>query len=640
MAGLKGKEKEQLLDRCREHFKEALDGWRDNRRLWSDDLDFLEGEQWDKSIRAQRESDGRPCLTINKLPSFVDQVVGDQLQNRPQLKVRPVDDQADVPTAEVFAGIIRNIENISDAEVAYDTAFDAATSAGFGAWRIITDYADDVSFDQEILIERIHNQFTVYPDPLANKHDYSDSRYFFITEELPRSEFDRQFPQADAFDMTEVPESLKEWLTEEKVRVAEYYYLKYERYTLYEYQDEDGSIVLADGVPEGIDALRKRSVEKPEIWYCKTNGHDILEGPTRWPGKYFPIICVWGKERANQGKKTYRGLIRHAKDPQKLYNYNRSLQAETTALAPKAPYLVTPDQVEGHQDQWNQANKRSFPYLLYNPDPQGNVAAPQRNFPQQASTAIQQEVAISDQELHDTTGLQLASLGKASNERSGVAIERRQREGDVGSYGYITSLARAQKYQGKVLVDLIPKIYDTPRMVRIVGEDGNDMRIPVNQILEDGRTIYDLNVGKYDVAITIGPSYTTKRQEASDSMMGFVKAMPEAGQVMMDLIAKYQDWPGAAEIEKRLRRILPPGMIEPKEGEQLPEPQPDPMQELELAKEQIQLEQEKVKLEQERVELAQLQAEFRKTEAEVVLLQEKTRNEMLAAHTREATGQA
>jgi hypothetical protein len=625
---------EKLLDQLQEHFREALDGWGKNREQWSDDLDFLEGDHWPSDVKGDRDKDGRPCLVINKLPSFVDQVVGDQLQNRPQLKVRPVDNKADVPTAEVFAGIIRNIENISDADVAYDTAFEGAVSAGFGTWRILTDYVDDESFDQEILIHRIHNQFTVYPDPLANRIDYSDGRYFFITEELPRKEFDRQFPHADAFDMSEIPESLKEWLTEEKVRVAEYFYLRYFKSKLYEVETgTEAGTVLIDKLPEGHEAVRERSVERKEIWYCKTNGHSFLEKPRPWPGKYFPVIVVFGKERANQGKKSYRGLIRNAKDPQRLYNYNRSLQAETTALAPKAPYLLTPDQVEGHAEQWKQSLKRNFPYLLYNPDPQGNVAAPQRNFPQQMSSAIQQEILISDQEIHDTTGLQLASMGKKSNERSGIAIQERKREGDVGSYGYITALSRALKYQGKVLVDLIPKIYDTPRMQRILGEDGTDMQIPINQAFgpEGQESIYDLKVGKYDVAMTIGPSYTTQRQEAADSMLQFVKAVPDSGPVMMDLIAKNLDWPGAQEMEKRLRKLLPPGIAEPKEGEQPPpQPEPSPQEQMALQEQELKVEQEKVKLQQEQVELAQLQAELSKIEAEVMLLGVKTENEMLA----------
>jgi hypothetical protein len=254
------------------------------------------------------------------------------------------------------------------------------------------------------------------------------------------------------------------------------------------------------------------------------------------------------------------------------------------------------------------------------------------------SSAIQQEILISDQEIHDTTGLQLASMGKKSNERSGIAIQERKREGDVGSYGYITSLGRTLKYQGKVLVDLIPKIYDTPRLQRILGEDGNDMRIPINQILEDGKTIYDLEVGKYDVTYTIGPSYTTQRQEAADSMLQFIKAMPNVGPGVVDLIAKNLDWPGAQEFEKRLRKMAPPGLIEPKEGEKLPQQQgPSPEQQIELATKEVELEQEKVKLQQEQVELAKINAELGKIEGEVVLLQEKIKSEMLAP---QPTGQA
>jgi hypothetical protein len=623
----------KILNQARDNFKDALDGWMGNRTEWADDLAFLEGDQWPTDIRADREKDGRPCLTINKLPSFVDQITGDQLQNRPQLKVTPVDDYADKPTAEIISGIIRNIERVSDAEVAYDTAFQAAAECGFGAWRILTDYIDSESFDQEILIERIANQFTVYPDPLANKIDYSDGRYMYVTEEIPQKVFEQMYPESTVNDWEEIPETLTDWITEEKVRVAEYWYKETKESKIYLVRGPDGNETIVPEIPsDEYDVVQSRTVENEEIWWLKTNGHEILEKPQKWAGDYFPIILVWGKERNLQGKKSYRGAIRDAKDPQRLYNYNRSLNAETTSLAPKAPYVMTPDQVSGHEHQWKTASKRNWPYLLYNPDMDKTVPPPQRQFPSQLSTAVQSEIIISDQEIHDTTGLQLASMGKASNERSGVAIQERKAEGDRGSYGYINSLGRAQKYQGKVLVNLIPKIYDTARIARIIGEDGKEKRVPVNQPFQTGATpegspieaIYDLTVGRYDVAITIGPNFATQRQEAADSMMRFIKFAPQAGQVVMDLIAKYQDWPGAEEIEKRLRKILPPGMYEPEEGEPpIPPPPPSPQEQIELAKAQAELAKAQAQVQQEQIEV-------RIKELEVAIQEAKLRNEVLA----------
>jgi hypothetical protein len=601
------KENEKLLQQIKDHFKEALEGWRDNRKQWAEDLDFIGGEQWPRDVATERAKDGRPCLVINKLPAFKDQVTGDMQQARPQIKVRPVDDQADPETAEIFCGLIRHIENVSSAEVAYDTAFDDAVACGFGAWRILTDYCDDSSFDQEVLIKRIGNQFTVYPDPLANEITYEDGRFFFVTEELPRKVFDRMYPGMRS-DWTEIPEELKEWVSEDKVRIAEYYYEKIVEGKLYLVQSPDGNQEVVEVAPEeehDLEVIRERTVEKREIWYCKTNGYEFLEEPIKLAGEYYPIVVCWGKEERKQGKKTYRGLIRHARDPQRLYNYSRSLNAETTSLAPKAPFIMTPDQVQGYETQWAEASKRNYPYLLYNPDPSGTVGAPQRQFPTMLSTAVQQEILISDQEIHDTTGLQLAALGKKSNERSGTAIAERKREGDVGAYGYINSLSRAMKYAGKVMVNLIPKIYDTERIIRILGEDGAEKQVAINQPLADAQgkpvdRIFALGVGKYDVTVTIGPNYTTQRIEAAENMLGFVRAIPETGQYLLDLVAKYQDWPGADEIEKRLRKLLPPGLAELKPGEQPPPPPPpDPNVMMELQQEQLKTQQERFQTMQE-----------------------------------------
>jgi hypothetical protein len=600
---------------ARKHFQEAKDAWGENHDEMLDDLRFLSGEQWPQDILSARESDGRPCITINKLPSFVDQYVGNQLQNRPQIKFLPVDDNADPDTAEVMTGIFRHVEQQSDADVAYDTGAESAASCGLGAWRVITEYADEDSFDQEIRIERIINRFSVLPDPLAKKWDYSDGRYFFLTEEMSRESFETAHPDASRYDWEENVAS-DDWHSPDTVRVAEYFYKETKKRKIHEIFYDDGMGGRVDVVEDlppkepPYEVLRSREFSSDELWWCKMNGAEILEGPTKMAGRLFPIVLLWGKELVLEKKRIYRGIIRFAKDPTRLYNYSRSMQAETTALAPKAPVYLTPKQVAGHEGQWNTSMIKNWPYILFNPDPQ-NPGIPRRDLPPQVSTAIHSEIMIADQEIHDTTGLQLASLGKVSNEKSGKAIMARRVEGDIANYAYSNNLARAMKYTAKIVLELIPVIYDTPRMIRILGEDGAEKIIKVNQQYMDpmGKPkMHNLSAGKYDVVASPGPSYTTRREESVASMLDFLKVYPQAAPATADLVVKALDWPGKDEFQKRLEKMVPPGIKEPTQEEMQaeqnqPPPPPDPVMEMRIAQEKAKLEIDQIKVQQEQMKL-------------------------------------
>jgi hypothetical protein len=313
--------------------------------------------------------------------------------------------------------------------------------------------------------------------------------------------------------------------------------------------------------------LKERKVETHKVLWYKASAGDILDGPSERPGKLIPIVMVYGKELNVEGNSFYRGIVRKAKDPQRLYNYARSTGAEMVSLAPKAPYLVTANMIQNYQSIWKNAHKKSYPYLPYEADLQAPTLMPRRAEPISLNTGIQAEVAAADQEIRDTTGLQKANLGQQGNEKSGRAILARQREGDIGNFAFADNLARALRYSGRVMLDLIPHIYDTARIIRIMGRDSTEEFVPINQPFEkpgdDGQAIkkiFDMTVGKYDVVVSIGPSYTTEREEASSSMMEFLKAVPAAGPLLGDLIAKNQDWPGADEIEKRLKLLLPPAL--------------------------------------------------------------------------------
>jgi hypothetical protein len=628
---------DDIVETAKRQFTEAMTTWGDNNIAMLDDLQFLAGGegQWDQDILANRT--GRPCLTINKLPAFIDQVTGDQLQNKPQVKFIPVDDEADPDTAEVMTGLLRHIEQQSDAEIAYDTAFESATGCGKGAWRILTDYCDGESFDQEIKIERILNRFSVIPDPAAQKWDYSDGQFFFITDDLERDSFIKLYPNASIAEW-ESSDDTTEWITATTVRIAEYFYKKPVAGTLYELEYQDGTKAVVKDLPEKDDfnpyiVNNKRKINTDGIWWCKLNGKEILEGPAKLPGSYFPIVLVWGKELVLDKKRVYRGVIRHAKDPQRGYNYARSAQVERNSLAKPSPYFITPKQIENHEGMWNNAPNENRYYMLYNPDTAA-AGAPQRQMPGQIDTSLQAEMMVCDQEIHDTTGLQLASLGKKSNEKSGIAISARQREGDIGNHAYTNNLARAQKYSAKVILDLVPKIYDTARIIRILGPDGAQKMVHINEQYQDEGgewKAHDLGIGKYDVVVSIGPSYTTLRQESAQSMVDIMKTMPpQMIPGVIDLVVGSLDWPNSDKFEDRLKKMVPAELKDEPVG---PDGQPQGQALAQVDPMQQQIQQMQMQMAQLQFETAQVTAELEKAKLDGVTLDNEMKKlQMAKAH--------
>ena len=588
-----------ILATMRKRLEQSLSAYSESRDSELDDLRFMAGSpdnrwQWPQEVLATRGAvqgqtiNARPCLTINKLPQHVRQVTNDQRQNRPSGKVIPVDDKADIEVAEVFNGMVRHIEYMSDADVVYDTACDNQVTYGEGYFRILTEYCDETSFDQDLRLQRIRNSFSVYMDPHIQDPCGSDAEYCFITEDMPQSEFERLFPDAEPISSIAIrgvgDEAMSQWIMEDTVRIAEYFYAVYEKATLHLYPNNQTAYA---GSPEarqmemmGVRPLRTREVDIRRIKWMKTNGYEILE-ENDWLGKWIPVIRVIGNEFEVDGRLYISGLVRNAKDAQRMYNYWVSQEAEMLALAPKAPFIGYAGQFEGYEHQWKTANVQNYPYLEVNPDVtdgQGAVLPlPARAQPPLAQTGLIQAKMGASDDIKSTTGYYDSSLGETSNERSGRAILARERQGDTGSYHYIDNLARAIRYGTRQLVDLIPKIYDTQRIARIIGIDGetDTARIdptqaePVREIRDQSgiviAKIYNPSVGKYDVAVTTGPSYLTKRQEAMDAMGQILQANPNLWAVAGDLFVKNMDWPGAQEIAKRLQKTIEPRLLEDEE---------------------------------------------------------------------------
>lgn len=547
-----------VIKTARERFRHAQDAESENRDAALDDLEFVEGEQWPDDVKTEREKEGRPCLVINKTPLYVRQIVNDIRQIRPSIKVRPVDSQSDPETAEVINGMIRAIEQDSSAESAYDWAAEYAVKCGFGYWRITTDYEHDDSFDQCVKVERVRNPFAVYVDPAAQNQDASDMRYAFVMERMSKDAFQEKYPGKDVSSFSEGDKDDDWWWGEDHVRVAEYWSVETDQITLSLIVDPmTGQQMVVDADIE--DAISTRTVEKRRVIQRIISGSEVLE-ETEWPGKYIPIIRVLGREVDIEGEQRLKGLVRDMKDAQRQYNYMRSASVERIALAPKAPWVGPEGSFQN--PKWRTANKKNHAYLEYKPV--GN-SAPWRDKPPEVSSGLVAEIQAASEELKAITGIYDAGIGARSNEVSGVAIDSRRSETDVANFDFVDNLARAMTYSGKILVDLIPKIYGTARMVRIVKPDGQDEAVQLNQAYIDPKTQrqrnIDLTAGKYDVAVDIGPSYATQRKEAVSSMLDVLKAFPAAAQVTGDLVAKNFDWPGADEIAKRLKLLLPPEIL-------------------------------------------------------------------------------
>ncbi len=584
-----------ILTVARARLDLAVSSLSESREDEIDDLRFYAGSpdnqwQWPADVLATRGAvqgqtiNARPCLTINKLPQHVRQVTNDMRQNRPGAKVIPVDDKADVAVADVFNGMIRHIEYISDADVAYDTACENQVSYGEGYIRLLTEYCDADSFDQDIKIGRVRNSFSVYMDPLIQDPTGSDAKWCFITEDVTKAEYERLYPDATPISTLQSlgvgDQSISNWLNEDTIRIADYYYIDYDKATLNLYP---GNMTAFAGTPEDKELkivygkpIRSRESDRPKVKYCKINGYEILE-EREWAGKWIPVIRIVGNEFEVDGRLYVSGLVRNAKDAQRMYNYWVSQEAEMLALAPKAPFIGYGGQFEGYEEKWKTANTNNWPYLEVNPDVtdgQGAVLPlPQRAQPPMASSGLLQAKAGASEDIKSTTGQYNASLGMGSNERSGKAILARQREGDVGTYHYGDNLARGVRHVARQLVDLIPKIYDTQRIARIIGEDGETKMIkinpdqpePVNQIVnEEGiviEKIYNPGVGKYDVVAITGPGYATKRQEALEAMAQLLQGNPQLWQVAGDLFVKNMDWPGAQEMSKRFAKTIDPKIM-------------------------------------------------------------------------------
>ncbi|MBB5762410.1 hypothetical protein HNR01_002030 [Methylorubrum rhodesianum] len=654
----KGDALDKVLDVAKKRWRRADEFDRQNRADAYEDLDFLEtpGAQWTEEAKQMRE--GRPCLEFNRLPTTIAQITGDIRQMRPAIKVVPVDSRGDPETADVIAGMVRYVENRSDAPSAYFAAADQQVGAGIGHWKVITEYGSDTTFEQEIRIVGVPDGVGVRWDPDAVLPTREDAKFCFVPVDMSRDVYEETYPDHPAAEIGDTDltrAGMAEWAGADMVRIAEYFTKTPVEKTLA--LMPDGEILdltdeAADDHAEKLALIEAAKVQGARVRVEKRPGHRVeryvisanavLDGPTEIPGRFIPVVPVVGVEMTIGKRRARRGVIRFAKDAQRAYNYARSTQTEVVALQPKAPFVGTVEMFKGYEDLWATANTENHPFLLYNPQPGMPGLRPERSQPPVASSGLAELTREAAEDMKAVTGVYDASLGARSNETSGKAIQSRQREGDVGSFVYIVNFSRSIRHTGAIVCGMIPHVYDTARTLRIVGEDGKVDLVQINQVAglaDDGQPLdkikNDVTVGAYDVAMEMGPSYTTRREAALDGMVTLIQAAPQLAPVVLDLFAKAQDWPMADKIAKRIRTMLPP-QIQAQEAQESGEPPPPPMPPSpeQQAAMQAQERQQQIEAGRQELDMAKLAVDREKLEADVLKIQAEIEKARIDAQAR------
>jgi hypothetical protein len=579
-----------IIKRAQERFA-ACQQWESAARMsFKDDIRFLfadpdNQEQWPAQTRAQRQLAGQPMVTINKTHTHWLHVVNQGKENKPEVSVSPTGDASTYESAQIFEQIIRRIEYISDAQTAYDKASEFQVGGGIGYWRIVTDYTDENSFDQEIFIRQIPDPLSVYMDPHIKNQDGSDARYAFVFDDMPRDVAERKYGKITG--RQQVGDGAQSWSRRDSVRVSEYYEREESKEWLYAIPTDDGGTMLtresdmpaegrqllAQAMEQSNDVQRRRVAKWTVRWYLLV-GDDVAD-KSIWAGKYIPIVRVPGEEVIIEGRLDRKGLVRYLKDAQRAYNYNASAALEYGALQSKSPYLAPVEAIEGLENYWATANTQNHAYLPYNhADEQGNpIPQPQRQQPPSSAPVFLEGMQAAEHEMMMASGQYEATFSAQGNEISGVSIEQRQKQGERVTFHFQDNLAKAIRYTGKQLIDLIPKIYDTKRVVRIMDETGEEQQIQIDpqakqaiQQKEDAgeakvATIFNPSVGTYDVVAKVGPNFETRREQAFDAMTQLLAAQPALAQVIGDLYMGTADFPAADKLQERMRNWIPKSIL-------------------------------------------------------------------------------
>lgn len=551
----------EKANKCHDYWQPIFDKGRDDLRFQSDE----DCAQWPLDDANARKKSGRPVLTIDQLAQFVNQVSNDIRMNTPSIDIIPSSGGASQEMADIYQGLIKNIENKSNADEAYDNAVNFAIKCGLGFIRVDHDYQDEMSFDQELYIERVVNPFSVLYDCESTATDGSDAKYCYVLETMDLETYREKYPDASEVSFA-IDDSVKNDTSEDKeITLAEYFYIDEQEITII--QDGDEVRILQEGeeVPEGIQTRKSKS---RIVRRCKMNGEEKLE-ETTFPGDYIPVVPVYGEEAWEDGKRNLLSLIRRSKDSQRMFNYWASMETELLMKSPKAPILVQEGTTEDYAEDYINPDKAAV--LRYKAMVDNRPANPPQILPPvQIPAGIVNARQQTTMDIRATMGLYDSFLGQQDNAISGVAIGNRQREGDRAVFHFGDNLVRSITQIGRILVSAIPTIYDTPRVVRIIGKEDTNEEVGINGMYVEGQEMnYSLGEGRYNVKVTTGATYATMRQEASQAYQQIVAAQPQLMSVMGDLLFKYMDFPGAQSLSERMKRTIDPQIIDDEQDPQV-----------------------------------------------------------------------
>lgn len=562
---------QDILNECQEFVRRVESDESSNRVNAVEALDFANGDQWPDTIETARTLENRPCLTVNKTDAIVRQVINGMRQQRPRMTVHPVGDGSDVEKAEVIKGVLRHIEMNSNADVAYDIANEFQIRMGWGYWRVAHRYISEDSFDQELYIDPIDNPFTVFFDPSSTLPDGSDNERTVVLTMMRRDELKRRWPSADACEFSTMGQgTVSAWANEAEVMLGEYWRVDKEKDTLITYSN--GWSGFKSKMDQKVVELLKLTVERERPTYRRTvtmylcTAREILETKV-WAGRYIPIIPVYGNRLNINGTVERSGMIKNLMDPARMYNFWRTSEAEIVALAPKAPWVMADGQDEGHEAEWDTANTKSYSRLLYKPITSEDgtpLPPPMRQQPQQIPTANVNAANGAAEDMKAVSGIYDAGLGDRQQDPSGIALSRHQQQSENSNFHFYDNFCRSLRFTGVVILDLMPTIYDTERVLRMIGEDGEPENVTLNEKKRDeagavAEVLNDVTVGRYDIVMDTGPGYNTKRIESADNMLKLLGTPvgEKIAAVADDIIVRSMDFPGARDLADRLAAANP-----------------------------------------------------------------------------------
>jgi hypothetical protein len=573
---LSADEQKAIVEEVRERMLSAWEHERLNIEEAQIDQRFRANDQWSDAAKRERELDGRPWLTFNQMNTYVNQVVNPIKQADKTFKAKPDDNQGDPTIARVVDGLFKKIMRQSMGHAVVGHMIECQAGCSIGWVRLDHGYKDDESFEQEIFLKKVENPLSVFCDPAARDPVRSDAMWMAVTEMWPKSSFEARWPDA-AQESVDDPATAGArsgitdfgyWSDDKDIRICEYYRKVATTKTIAKMPDGTTKDITGKEDTLGMQAQQTRKVQSYRVEKYMVTGSEVLEGPIEVPGCYIPLVPAVGGEIAlDRGIYRY-SVIRFIRDPQKLYNLARTAMAEHLGQTPKAPYLATAKMISRYRAMWDTVSTKNRSYLLYDVDKDAPTARPERVAAAETPVALIQDAQISRDDMKYGSGIHDASLGAKSQEVSGVALHAKQMESDVSNYHFADNLEATLTHIGRVAMSWIPVIYDTPRTILLVNEDGTEHPTPINTPQIDPNTGYtvivnDLTNAKFSVTVDIGPSYSTRRIESAQEIGEFMKALPpQQAMLISDIYARNQEWEGHEEIADRLKATVPPQIIQ------------------------------------------------------------------------------